>query len=125
MKSNRSNCEKASPFVRFQRGVGIAPRPLGNQSRRILLEGNPYSGFPSNDRFALCLLSKEHLPMNSWEDAPWRGGRAGGYSRCPLEGEPAKGSSSKSVRGPPPLGGLRGDTNASLKSEIAIRIHYY
>jgi hypothetical protein len=40
--------------------------------------------------------------MNSWEDAPWRGGRAGGYSRRPLEGEPAKGSSSKSVRGPPP-----------------------
>ncbi len=46
--------------------------------------------------------------MNSWEDAPWRGGRAGGYSRRPLEGEPAKGSSSKSVRDPPPLGGLQG-----------------
>ena len=39
--------------------------------------------------------------MNSWEDAPWRGGRAGGSSRRPLEGDPAKGSSSKSVRGAP------------------------
>ena len=46
--------------------------------------------------------------MNSWEDAPWRGGRAGGYSRRPLEGDPLKGSSSKSVRGPPPLKGLQG-----------------
>ena len=73
-----------------------------------LLEGNPYSGFPSNDRFALCLLSKEHLAMNSWEDAPWRSGRAGGYSRRPLEEDPMKGSSSKSVRGPPPLWGLQG-----------------
>jgi len=62
---------------------------------------NPYSGFPSNDRFALCLLSKEHQAMNSWEDAPWRGGRAGGYSRRPLEGDLVKGSSSKSVRGAP------------------------
>jgi hypothetical protein len=39
--------------------------------------------------------------MNSWEDAPWRGGRAGGYSRRPLEGDPVKESSSKSVRGAP------------------------
>ena len=39
--------------------------------------------------------------MNSWEDAPWRGGRAGGYSRRPLEGDPVKGSSSKSVWGAP------------------------
>jgi hypothetical protein len=39
--------------------------------------------------------------MNSWEDAPWRDGRAGGYSRRPLEGDPMKGSSSKSVRGAP------------------------
>jgi hypothetical protein len=77
------------------------------------LEGNPYSGFPSNARFALCLLSQEHLAMNSWEDAPWRGGRAGGYSRRPLEGEPAKGSSSKSVRGPPPLRGLEGSLSAA------------
>ena len=46
--------------------------------------------------------------MNSWEDAPWRGGRAGGYPRRPLEGDPAKGSSSKSVRGPPPLLGPQG-----------------
>jgi 5,10-methylenetetrahydrofolate reductase len=59
------------------------------------------AGFPSNDRFALCLLSKEHMAMNSWENAPWRGGRAGGYSRRPLEGDPVKGSSSKSVRGAP------------------------
>jgi hypothetical protein len=29
------------------------------------------SGFPSNDRFALCLFSKEHLPMDSSGDAPW------------------------------------------------------
>jgi len=56
--------------------------------------------------------------MNSWEDAPWRGGRAGGYSRRPLEGEPVKGSPSKSVRGPPPLGGLRGDSGTSLRSHI-------
>ena len=46
--------------------------------------------------------------MNSSPDAPWRGGRAGGYSRRPLEGEPVKGSSSKSVRGPPPLWGPQG-----------------
>jgi formamidopyrimidine-DNA glycosylase len=46
--------------------------------------------------------------MNSWEDAPWRGGRAGGYSRRPLEGDPVKGSSSKSVRDPPPLWGPQG-----------------
>jgi hypothetical protein len=39
--------------------------------------------------------------MNPWEDAPWRGGRAGGYSRRPLEGDPVKGSSSKSVWGAP------------------------
>jgi len=39
--------------------------------------------------------------MNSWEDAPWRGGRAGGYFRRLLEGDPVKGSSSKSVRGAP------------------------
>jgi len=39
--------------------------------------------------------------MNSWVDAPWRGGRAGGQSRRPLEGDPVKGSSSKSVRGAP------------------------
>ena len=48
--------------------------------------------------------------MNSWEDAPWRGGWAGGYSRRPLEGDPVKGSSSKSVRGGPrttPPVGLR------------------
>ena len=54
--------------------------------------------------------------MNSWEDAPWRGGRAGGYSRRSLEGDPRKGSSSKSVRGLPPLGGLGGDSDTSLKS---------
>jgi len=41
--------------------------PLGNQSRRTLLEGNPCSGFPSNARFALCLLSNEHLTMNQLE----------------------------------------------------------
>jgi len=58
--------------------------------------------------------------MNSWEDVPWRGGRAGGYSRRPLEGEPAKGSSSKSVRGPPPLGGFGGDSGTSSKSHIWI-----
>ena len=46
--------------------------------------------------------------MNSWEDAPWRGGRASGYSCRPLEGDPVKGSSSKSVRDPPPLGGPLG-----------------
>ena len=73
---------------------------------RTLLEGNRYSGFPSNDRFALCLLSREPLAMNSWEDAPWRGGRADGYSRRPLEEDPIKGSSSKSFRDPPPLRGL-------------------
>ena len=56
--------------------------------------------------------------MNSWEDVPWRGGRAGGYLRRPLEGEPVKGSSSKSVRGPPPLWGLGGDSDTSLKSHI-------
>ena len=39
--------------------------------------------------------------MNSWEDAPRRGGRAGEYYRRPLEGDPVKGSSSKSVRGAP------------------------
>jgi len=39
--------------------------------------------------------------MNSWMDAPWRGGRAGGYSRRPLEGDPMNGSTSKSVRGAP------------------------
>jgi len=44
--------------------------------------------------------------MNSWEDAHWRGGRAGGFSRRSLEGDPVKGSSSKSVRVPPPLRGL-------------------
>jgi len=33
-------------------------------SCRTLLEGNPSSGFPSNDRFALCLLSMEHSSMN-------------------------------------------------------------
>jgi hypothetical protein len=59
--------------------------------------------------------------MNSWEDAPWRGGRAGGYSRRPLEGEPVKGSSSKSVRGSPPLWGLGGDSDTSLKSHIYFR----
>ena len=41
--------------------------------------------------------------MNSWEDAPRRGGRAGEYYRRPLEGDPVKGSSSKSVRGAPEL----------------------
>ena len=56
--------------------------------------------------------------MNSWEDVPWRGGRASGYLRRPLEGEPVKGSSSKSVRGPPLLWGLGGDSDASLKSHI-------
>ena len=39
--------------------------------------------------------------MNSWDDAPWRGGRAGGYFGGPLEGDPSKGSTSKSIRGPP------------------------
>ena len=77
------------------------PKETPDGSCRILLEGNPYPGFPSNDRFALCLLSKEHPAMNSWEGAPWRGGRAGGYSRRSLEGDPVKGSSSKSVRGSP------------------------
>ena len=28
------------------------------------MEGNPFLGFPSNDRFALCFLSKEHQTMN-------------------------------------------------------------
>jgi len=51
--------------------------------------------------------------MNSWEDAPWRGGRAGEYSRRPLEGDPVKGSSSKSVRGPPPLRGLEDGLSAA------------
>ena len=46
--------------------------------------------------------------MNSWEDAHWRGGRAGGFSRRSLEGDPVKGSSSKSVRVPSPLWGHRG-----------------
>jgi hypothetical protein len=53
--------------------------------------------------------------MNSWEDAPWRGGRAGGYSRRPLEGEPVIGSSSKSVRGPPPLWGPLGQFQLLLE----------
>ena len=51
--------------------------------------------------------------MNSWEDAPWRGGKAGGYSRRPWEGDPVKGSSSKSVRAPPPLRGLEGGLRAA------------
>ena len=51
--------------------------------------------------------------MNSWEDAPWRGGRASGYSCRPLEGDPVKGSSSKSVRDPPPLRGLEGGLSAA------------
>jgi hypothetical protein len=99
-------------------------RPLGNQSRRTLSEGNPSVGFPSNGRFAPCHPSKEHLAMNSWEDAPWRGGRAGGYSRRPLEGDPAKGSSSKSARDPPPLGDFGGDTRTGknhIFSKIAER----
>jgi len=108
MSQKRMFLCKHLPLSDIQEAWASPLRPLGNQSRRILLEGNPYSGFPSNDRFALCLLSKEHLAMNSWEDAPWRGGRAGGYCRRPLEGDPAKGSSSKSVRVPPPLWGALG-----------------
>ena len=32
------------------------------------MEGNPGNGFPSNGRFAPCLLSKEHFAMNSRRD---------------------------------------------------------
>ncbi len=38
------------------------------EAGRTLLEGNPWQGFPSNGRFAPCLPSKEHLPMNSCGD---------------------------------------------------------
>jgi len=38
------------------------------EAGRTLLEGNPCLGFPSNARFALCLPSKEHDPMNPFMD---------------------------------------------------------
>ena len=39
--------------------------------------------------------------MKSWQDAPWRGGRAGGYSRRSLEGDPRKGPPPRVSGGPP------------------------
>jgi len=53
----RGNPLRVSPFQR-------APGRPG----RTLLEGNPGNGFPSNGRFAPCLLSKEHFAMNSRRD---------------------------------------------------------
>jgi len=63
--------------------------------------------------------------MNSWGDAPWRGGRAGGYSRRALEGDPVKGASSKSVRGPPPLRGLEDGLSAAHTLSLHFLRLYY
>jgi hypothetical protein len=38
------------------------------EAGRILLEGNPCLGFPSNAHFALCLPSKEHNPRYLFMD---------------------------------------------------------
>ncbi len=53
-------------------------------------------------------------PLAPWGTSPVGSPRNRGHTPCVSP-----------IPGPPPLGGLRGDANASLKSEIAIRIHYY
>ena len=58
----------------FKEALASPLRPLGNQSRRILLEGNPFLGFPSDAHFARCHPSKEQF-MGGCSLERWQGGR--------------------------------------------------
>ena len=68
----------SSKYVILKRRRNRPRGPPSGGGPRTLLEEDPFAGSPSNGRRKYpppCHPSKEHPPMNSSPNAPWKGGR--------------------------------------------------